>query len=122
MFARGQVLFALGGDVALLEGGPEAVFERAAVVEVVDFEGGGELVPRAGDEDDAAGAAAKDGRGQELQGAEAQAVVVSAAFPTVGFVGEKLAAADAADVQNVGKVADGVAFFGDCLLYTSRCV
>ena len=34
LFAGGQVLFALGGDAAALEGGPEAVFEGAAMIEV----------------------------------------------------------------------------------------
>ena len=84
----GQVLFPLGGDVATLEGSPEAVFKGAAVIEIIDFDGRRKLLPRARDKDDAAGAAAEDGHGKKLKWAEAQAIVLSAAFHAVRFVGE----------------------------------
>lgn len=98
-----------------LERGPEAVFEWAGVVQVIDLSRRGEFLPVRRDEGQTPPAGAGDGLGQLLQRFQEELVVVAAAFGADGFVGKQFEAGSAADVEDAAEITDGIGFLAEGL-------
>src|SRR5262249_40587811 len=78
-----------GAHAGAFEFGPKSIFQRALVVEIINFFSMRQLVPCGLNEDDSTPATAGDGASEFLQRAEHDLVILSGRFFVSRFVREK---------------------------------
>ena len=110
LFVRKDVILSLGSYPQSPQRIPQRIFERAVVIEVVDFFRGHQFAMPGGDEDDPTLAQTDDRIGKRLDTLEKALEILFARFHIVQLVGEKRFTSNPKDICDTRKITNGIGF------------